>query len=76
MFANLILWFAAHLEHRCKNKKAKLVIQEQTTTPQVLHKPWCGLLYRLPKYNLRFFARLNVPSELKSTVVASDVRVI
>jgi hypothetical protein len=41
---HMVLWFAAHLEHRCKNEKAKLVIQEQTTTPQVLHKPWCGLL--------------------------------
>jgi hypothetical protein len=33
------LWFAAHLEHRFKHEKAKLVIQEQITTPQVLHKP-------------------------------------
>ena len=28
--------------------KAKLLNKEQTTTPQVLYKPWCGLRYSLP----------------------------
>jgi hypothetical protein len=50
-----------------KKRKGKVV--EQNTTPQVLHKPWCG---SLPKYNLRFFTQLNVPSELKSTVIAME----
>ena len=32
--------------------KAKSLNKEQTTTPQVHYKPWCGLLQSLLKYNL------------------------
>ena len=38
-----------------QKEKAKSLNKEQTTTPQVLYKPWCGLLYSLPKYNLWLF---------------------
>ena len=33
-------------------KKVKSLNKEQTTTPQVHYKPWCGLLQSLLKHNL------------------------
>ena len=49
----LLQWFVAHLEHRCKKKKAKSLSlnKEHTTTPQALYKHKSCMVWFTSKYN-------------------------